>query len=69
MTKTQQLFYDWGAMDAAEYPEDHPDQLLQEAWHYFLTERAYEDISWPTLIANFPFYKKGILKTTKFYEN
>lgn len=67
MNDLEQTWYDWGRADALAFPNDHPDQLFQEAWTYFLKNVEAEVESWDQLIKLFPFYQKGILETTKFY--
>lgn len=67
MNKKEKKWYDWGVSDAASYPKDHPDQLLQEAWDIFLTDIELSAITFSQLIELFPFYRKGLLETTKFY--
>jgi len=67
MNKQQEKFFNWGVSDAKCYPNDHPDQLLQEAWGFFLTEADDHVIDFPQLTNCFPFYKQGVLKTTRFY--
>ena len=67
MNKTKKQFYDWGISDARAYPNDHPEQLCQEAWDFFLTDVEDSIISFAQLAQNFPFYKSGILNATKFY--
>ena len=67
MTNQQTIWFNWGASDAKFYPNDHPDQIFQEAWQYFLTEDVGADITFSQLVQLFPFYKKGVLFKTKFY--
>jgi hypothetical protein len=69
MTKMQKAWYSWGVSDALAYPQDHPEQLFQEAWSVFLTDTQEGHTTWSEIIELFPSYKKGILKTTKYYEN
>jgi hypothetical protein len=67
MNKEEKEWYDFGFSDAKSYPKDHPEQLYQEAWNYFLTDVEDSIMSFPRLVQLFPFYKKGVLNATKFY--